>query len=137
MAKKDKFWPQRDVMKEGFKGDPERAQQGPNTRPVLNNRSGLSLDLVGMVAEGTMDPTDAIYRKFERESAAEFTSEESFSDCFSEDDEDDEEDDYTKMDDDDSQCTFDEDEMAEILGSIGSMKPVAWSSKSSFELPKF
>eukprot|EP00527_Entomoneis_sp_CCMP2396_P000983 CAMPEP_0198144980 /NCGR_PEP_ID=MMETSP1443-20131203/20098_1 /TAXON_ID=186043 /ORGANISM="Entomoneis sp., Strain CCMP2396" /LENGTH=410 /DNA_ID=CAMNT_0043808489 /DNA_START=92 /DNA_END=1324 /DNA_ORIENTATION=+ len=140
MAKKDKIWPMRDIKKEGFMPDSERSQKDPNTMPIYCNAGGLSFDMVAMVAEGSMDPSDATYCKYDRRlSSTEFTCEDSYSGSSDEDDdssdsESETDEDYTEMDDDCSDCTFDEEEMAEILGSIGSMKPIRWSNKSQFEL---
>lgn len=138
MSVKDKYWPDRDFENLGTEKDPELTLDKPNSHPMEDPRYDLSLNSVRAIAEGAQarplsssiksaksledgfteysDSTDSVFLD-----GTESEDNDEFSDSDEEDDEEDED------DDDYSETSFDEDEMKEILQSIGANAPVQWS----------
>lgn len=138
MSVKDKYWPDRDFENLGTEKDPELTLDKPNSHPMEDPRYDLSLNCVRAIAEGAQarplsssiksaksledgfteysDSTDSVFLD-----GTESEDNDEFSDSDEEDDEEDED------DDDYSETSFDEDEMKEILQSIGANAPVQWS----------
>jgi len=122
MSKKDKYWPERDIVKLGMEPDPELVSKTPNTRPIPAPENNIAIELAKMVSTGRMTAMEAIL-------------------MMDDDDDDDEEDNSEGSEEDDfdgydsdafSDSTFDETEMQAVLGSLccfGKGKAVAWSSK--------
>lgn len=139
-AKKDVYWPVRDIAKEGEQGAPPLALLGANTKPVPNPKNALTVELTQMVASGRMRPEEAHLLKHERDlglaravsdsDSSESSSSDGDSSCSYDSDEGSlssygSEDSYTES-------TFDEGEMKDILLSLSTLgskqPPVAWSS---------
>ena len=148
MSKKDLFWPKRDWETHGFQPDPARTQEAPNARPIQQEVDvGLTLDILQMIAEGSLDCSGVLSASRGNKHKSDRTSGSATTLTWEDDDDDDDDDDsfssdYSYDSDDDSEdeddsstCTFDEDEMNAILDSIGNSKPVRWSA-SSFDLPE-
>ena len=140
MAKKDKYWPDRDFEALGSEKPPELALAPPNSNPIPNRRPDLPLKIIAGIADGSlppMGPSDSL------NSTGSMSSTQLMSDSSDSDDMDDDEE-YMELDDDGSSDSddetegeedsssaysidsFDEDEMENILNSIGANIPVQW-----------
>jgi hypothetical protein len=122
---KDEFWPS---IKDGKHGPPLLTLNESNTRPLLDPKNALTIELAKMVASGRIEPEEAQFLKHDQdgEETAEMTDEPSDDgdyDC-----------DYDSDSDSDhsfgSQSTFDDDEMNDILLNLTALqsKPISWSS---------
>jgi hypothetical protein len=127
-SKKDIFWPQRDLAKEGEEEPPALAMLGANTRPLPIPANVLTLELAVMVVSGKMQPNEAKFLQYDGD-----TLNSSFDDSEHDNDDNDDSDDSDESDDsddcnDDTDFSLDEDELAEILSnfSIKNGNPVAW-----------
>ena len=149
MSKKDKYWPDRDFAKLGFEEDPDIVQRRPNSRPVDNIRPDLSLRLVAGLADGSVsekvfsdslkstktaedgfteysdysDTSDELGRLHGEDSSEDYDDEGDCSDEYEDESDDEDEDDVSSVS---SLVSFDDDDMREILESIGSNVPVRW-----------
>jgi ankyrin repeat protein len=111
-SKIDQYWPQRDVAIEGPEAPPELVQQEPNSRKIPVPKEALPLELASMVAQGKMDPAEAQFlRHIDDDDNTSSSSEEEGT-----------QDDSSDSDESDSDFSFDEDEMAEILQSCGGFR---------------
>ena len=137
MSRKDTFWPDRCLQTQGLEPeDPMATRNDRNsTKSLLHgsccktskNKKEIPLHLALQVAEGRVTPLDALVQQATEgvhRSNGPWTvlNQKQGDDLFVLDSDDD--------DDDGSEATFDEEEMAEILGCIGSCKAVAWTSRS-------
>ena len=110
-SKIDTFWPQREVLRDGPEGPPPLTTKEPDSRKIPAPKDKLPLELATMVAQGRMDPAEAQFLRHmdddEDEGSTGGTS------CSDDDD------DSSDSDESDSDFSFDEDEMADILQSVG------------------
>jgi hypothetical protein len=110
MSRKEVFWPDRLKNKLGFEAEDELALQEPNSHPVPNPVGvALPLGQASAIGQGLMDPSKVVFSQSIRLENLEAIDLEDF-------------------DDDDSESTFDSNEMEEILGCIGSSRPIAWAT---------
>ena len=130
MSRKEEYWPERDVKTLGFEKEDPVAVQPPLSLCNENEKDVISLHLALQVAEGHVSPLEALIQRVSadvNDLDADFCSDDD--DSMSDSDEDDS---FDEDDDDDdeewSESTFDQDELEEILGCIGSSRPVAWTS---------
>eukprot|EP00977_Amphora_coffeiformis_P000844 scaffold184_cov179-Amphora_coffeaeformis.AAC.3 len=146
MTKKDKYWPDRDFTSLGPEKDPEITLDGPHSRPIENLRPDLSLASITAMAEGIFSRCHLLdsgksYKSIEDgyTDSSEYSDSEDLDCTDSEvdridnagdtDDECEEEEDNNNDEDDCSVTSldsFDEDEMKQILASIGRSMPVRW-----------
>ena len=129
MSRKDRFWPDRDVVRLGVESDPPLTTEEPNSRPVPNPKETISPELAKMVADGRMSAIEASLIKEE----GDLTTQDSFSLDNEEDEDDfDSEDDSSYADYDSDSEAFDESEFQAVLGSLccfgKKKKAMAWSS---------
>ena len=128
MSRKDRFWPDRDVVKMGIEADPPLAMQDPHTRPIAD--TGIDIQLAKMVTTGRMTALEAILM---RDDDDEDDEDDSGSEYDSEDDSEFDDSDYDEYDSE-SEFGFDESEMQAVLGSLcclgkkGGARALAWSS---------
>lgn len=134
MSRKDKFWPDRDVSKQGLEADPPRTLEAPNTRPFPNTKDALPVDLLRMVANKRIDHMEAALLKEDFDDSSSDAdsitddSSSSFDGGLDSEDEDEDEDESVACDDSDDSSAFDESELEHILGCITKGKAIAWSS---------
>jgi hypothetical protein len=102
--KKDIFWPKRDLANDGEQEPPALAMLGASTQPLVIPANALTLELADMVVSGKMQPEEAKFLQYDQDDG---------DTCDSSDD-DGSEDDGS----DDSGSSFDEGEMADILGNL-------------------
>ena len=119
-SKIDTYWPARDINVEGPEKPPSLAQKKPNSRKIPVPRETLPTELASMVAQGKMDPEEALFLRHATEDD-DGSVEESCSDENTLDESYDSE-------DSDSDFSFDEDEMAMILSTVGGSMPFDWKS---------
>ena len=112
LRKIDEYWPARDIEKEGPQKPPPLTQRKPNSRKIPVPKETLPLELASMVASGKMDPDEAVFLRHETE------DDDGASSSMSDDD--DEDDDSSSSE---SEFSFDEEEMAMILQTVGSPRP--------------
>lgn len=114
----DKHWPARDIEKQGRQKPPPLTQKKPDSRRIPVPKEELPLELASMVAQGKMDPDEAVFLRHDGESS-----------CSESDDE------GSSTDEDDtssseSDFSFDEEEMAMILQTVGGgvrpSQPLEW-----------
>jgi hypothetical protein len=140
MSTKNKYWPDRDFAMLGPEEEPQVLQLGPNSRPIPNLTSDVSLDAIADIASGigmkrgtlahssgTKSLEDGLteyseYSYSESFEGTEYTEDGDYDDSDSDSDSDDDEDDEEA-----SFASFDEDELNDILRSIDSRVPVQWS----------
>ena len=126
MSRKDRFWPDRDVVKMGIEADPPLAMQDPHTRPIAD--TGIDIQLAKMVTTGRMTALEAILMRDDDDD-----EDDSGSEYDSEDDSEFDDSDYDEYDSE-SEFGFDESEMQAVLGSLcclgkkGGARALAWSS---------
>ena len=134
MSRKDTLWPDRCLNTQGLEPeDPMATRNSASTSLVDGScknktKKEIPLHLALQVAEGRVTPLDALVQQATEgvhRSNGPWTvlNQKQGEGLFVLDSDDDE-------DDDGSEATFDEEEMAEILGCIGSCKAVAWTSRS-------
>jgi hypothetical protein len=104
--KKDIFWPQRDLAKDGEEEPPALTMLGACTQPLQSPANSLTLELADMVVSGKMQPEEATFLQYDQGDGD--TSETS--------------DDGSEYDSDDgssnSDSSFDADEMVGILSNF-------------------
>jgi hypothetical protein len=66
-SKKDIFWPQRDLAKEGEEEPPALAMLGANTLALPIPDDALTLELVVMVVSGKMQPEEAKFLQYDQD----------------------------------------------------------------------
>ena len=144
MSKKDKYWPDRDFTSLGPERDPELSLEEPHSRPIENLRPDLSLASVTAMAEGRNSGCylsdsvkshksieDGYTENSDCSCSEDPDSTESELEVFDDTDDDEYEDgDDNNNDEEDCSVTsldsFDEDEMKQVLASIGASMPVRW-----------
>lgn len=119
MAMKDQIWPDRNMVKNGVEPDPPLTGLAPNSCPISDPEKCIDPKIASLVAEGKMTAMEATFL-IEADGCPDDDSE-SFFDC----------DEYgidlTDLDFDDlSTATIDEEELDNILQSIGTSNPVQW-----------
>jgi len=87
-SKLDRFWPARDVASEGDERPPPLVLRPPHALPIPDPEHALPIEVATMVANGQMDPEEAMFLDEESDSDSDF-SDSDFSD--SDDDMDEEE----------------------------------------------
>jgi hypothetical protein len=109
-SKLDRFWPIRDVALEGEERPPPLTMQNAHSVPIPDPKHCLALEVATMVANGRMEPEEALYLE----------------------DSDDDDDDTSSSGSDDSDCSdvsdesdFDEEEMAEFCMRGGGPAAIA------------
>jgi hypothetical protein len=126
MSRKNKFWPDRDMLL-GLEADPPLSLVKANSNPIHNPKEPISLELAQMVAAGRMSPYEADLMK-DDDSASETDDEFSVSEDGSING-----DAYSLNADayqDNTETSFDESEMEDVLGSfccLGKRQTIAWS----------
>lgn len=121
LNKCDAYWPNRNSEVEGPQAPPPLTLCKPNSRPIPPPREWLPLELASMVAQGKMDPAEALFLRHEADDDGATSSVCSDSYTDSEDS-----DDSYDSDDSDSEFSFDEEEMAMILQNVGGAMPIDW-----------
>mmetsp|Transcript_128236 Transcript_128236/g.191109 ORF Transcript_128236/g.191109 Transcript_128236/m.191109 type:complete len:391 (-) Transcript_128236:101-1273(-) len=115
-TKLDRFWPIRDIRTEGEERPPPLTLRSPHSIPIPDPVHALPLEVAAMVANGRMEPEEAIYLDDEDD------SESDDSDSDSEFDSDDSDDDSSMS----SEGTdFDQEEFAEICLRAGGPMAIA------------
>lgn len=120
LAKCDIYWPTRDLEYDGPEEDPPLVLGPPNSRVVPGPKETLPLELAAMVAQGKMDPSEAMMLRHENQDDDSTVGE--TSSTASDDDSD------YDSEDDESEFSFDEDEMALILQNVGGTVPHQWKN---------
>jgi len=111
-AKKDKYWPKRNIATDGEQEPPVLTQLPPNSRPIPDPANALAPELAKMVASGRLSPEEATALNSEDDKTmTDYDSDEDYSD--SEWDEEDESD-YSESDSD-----MDDDLEAELAMRLG------------------
>ena len=131
MSRKKKYWPERDIVKQGVQPDPPLTLHGPNTNTIPEPKDPLPQELVRMVANGRMQPMEAVLLKDDLHVDSSTASEsicDDYSDSFDLTDDNDEDDFSSSSDQSELSTTFDEKEMQEILCCLGKGQAIAWSS---------
>lgn len=142
MSKKDKYWPDRDFASLGSEKDPALAVAPPNSCPFENHHPEVPLAQLAAVANGIVPPMT--FRDSKSSSVSTGSTEvgdssiSDYSDFFElededEDSSDDESDGDEEMEEDDEEessvhsvNSFDENEMENILNSIGGNVSLQW-----------
>jgi ankyrin repeat protein len=112
-SKMDQFWPIRDLAEEGEERPPPLTLRQPHSLPIPDPGHALSLDVAAMVANGKMQPEEALF----------LDDSESEGDSDDDSDSDDDED-YSDVDSDDD-SDFDHGEMAEFCLRAGGPMAIA------------
>ena len=112
----DRFWPSRDISTEGEERPPPLTLRQPHSLPIPDPGHALPLEVAAMVANGRMEPEEAIF--LDDDSSDEEDDDSSY---------DSDEDSYDSEDDDDSDVDseIDAEEMAEICLRAGGPMAVA------------
>ena len=117
MTKKDQLWPDRDMEKNGVEPLPPLVGLPPNSCPLEGPEKFITPQLASLVAQGKIEPWEADLAEFLSDSDDDLSDcSDSFFDC----------DEYIFFPDF-SAGSIDEEEMADILNSIGTSNPVEWS----------
>jgi hypothetical protein len=115
-AKLDRFWPIRDIRTEGEEHPPPLTVRSPHAIPIPDPVHALPLEVAAMVANGRMEPEEAIYLDDEDDSE---------SDSDSEFDSDDDSDDGSQSSMSSDGTDFDQEEFAEICLRAGGPMAIA------------
>ncbi|KAL7580386.1 hypothetical protein ACA910_004411 [Epithemia clementina (nom. ined.)] len=138
MSCKQTYWPDRCMKKEGLQEEDPVALQKPDPCYGImdSSENEISLHLAVQVAEGEISPLEALIKRVSENVECNVVSDDeddddsnSIMDTDEDDDDDEDEEDYDE-EDYFSDSTFDENEMAEILGCIGRCRPMAWIPRS-------
>lgn len=124
-SNKANWWPKRNLKKQGEEESPPLTEVGPNTRPLPNPANALTPELAAMVASGKMNPEEASFLTYDKNTDESATVDESEYDSDSDSEYDS---DYDSEDDEDD-FSLDDGEMEDILSSIpvhANRVPVAW-----------
>lgn len=114
----DRFWPPRDISTEGEERPPPLTLRQPHSLPIPDPGHALPLEVAAMVANGRMEPEEAIF--LDDDSSDDDDDDDSSFDS------DDDDDSYDSEDDDDSDDSeIDAEEMAEICLRAGGPMAVA------------
>ena len=108
-GKLDRFWPKRDIATEGKERPPALAIRPPHSLPIPDPEHALPVEVAAMVANGQMDPEEAMYLNDDSDDDSDWDSDDS--DYYDSDESDDED--------------FDAEEMREICFRAGGPVAVA------------
>ena len=113
----DRFWPPRDISTEGEERPPPLTLRQPHSLPIPDPGHALPLEVAAMVANGRMEPEEAIFLDDDSSDDEDDDDDSSF---------DSDDDSYDSDDDDDSDDSeIDAEEMAEICLRAGGPMAVA------------
>jgi hypothetical protein len=109
-SKLDRFWPVRDVKAEGEERPPALVLRPPHSLPIPDPEHALPVEVAAMVANGQMEPEEAMFLDASSDSESDYSDEDS---------------DYSGSDDEEEE--FDAEEMREICFRAGG--PIAIARK--------
>jgi hypothetical protein len=122
-TKVERFWPVRNIGTEGEERPPPLTLRQPHSLPIPDPSHALPLEVCAMVANGRMQPEEALYLD-------DSSSDEDDTDSFDSDDDDDDsgdsdDDSDSESSDSDEESDFDEEEMAEFCLRAGGPLAIA------------
>ena len=127
---KDTYWPDKlfgRTPESALKDTAALMLQKPNTQATPKHE--LSIQMARLLAHGKMSPEEVEFLTRPDTVKMSDSDDDNASSSGNDNDDDDDDDDDDSEDDDDSvesEISFDEQEMAELLASIGTTAPVAW-----------